>query len=56
MRFLSKLFKRKEKIVLISRVVAVDGYAMLEDHFIGTLDGLVGKKCRITIEVLERGR
>lgn len=33
--------------------VAVDGYAMLEDHFIGVLDRLVGKKCKIIIEVLD---
>ena len=51
--YTKKPFSRKNKITLVSRVVAVDGYAMLEDHFIGVLDNLVGKRCRITVEVIE---
>ena len=50
---IKKFLKRKEKIVLVSKIIESDGYAVLEDHIIGALDKLVGKKCKITIEIIE---
>jgi hypothetical protein len=49
------LAKKSEDTVVIESSVSVDakGYAVLDEHFVGVLDKIVGKRCRFSIEVLE---
>ena len=40
-------------IVVESKIIEDDGYARLEEHWLGVFDPLIGKRCRITIEVID---